>query len=78
MTPAWEYRKNKHMLRQPLHTRLNLITLRRKGIPKVALVHLAHFLFCPLHDNVLMNPLHPDMPQVALAQVEPYQFDARL
>lgn len=28
--------------------------------------------------NVLINPLHPDMPHVAIAQVEAYQFDARL
>ncbi|MGH8068471.1 MAG: RES family NAD+ phosphorylase [Candidatus Entotheonellia bacterium] len=28
--------------------------------------------------NVLINPLHPDMPHVTLAQVEPYRFDARL
>jgi RES domain-containing protein len=28
--------------------------------------------------NVLINPLHPDMPQVTIAQVEPYQFDTRL
>jgi hypothetical protein len=30
------------VLRQPLHRRLDLITLSRKGIPKVALVHLGH------------------------------------
>jgi RES domain-containing protein len=28
--------------------------------------------------NMLMNPLHPDMPQVTIAHVEPYQFDARV
>ena len=28
--------------------------------------------------NVLINPLHPDMPHITIAQVEPYQFDARL
>ena len=28
--------------------------------------------------NVLINPLHPDLPHVTLAQVEPYRFDARL
>jgi RES domain-containing protein len=28
--------------------------------------------------NVLINPLHPDTPHVTIAQVEPYQFDARL
>jgi RES domain-containing protein len=28
--------------------------------------------------KVLLNPLHPDMPHVAIAHVEPYQFDARL
>jgi RES domain-containing protein len=28
--------------------------------------------------NVLINPLHPDMPHLTIAQVEPYQFDARL
>jgi RES domain-containing protein len=28
--------------------------------------------------NVLINPLHPDRSHVTIAQVEPYQFDARL
>ena len=28
--------------------------------------------------NVLINPIHPDMPHVTIAQVEPYRFDARL
>jgi RES domain-containing protein len=28
--------------------------------------------------NVLINPRHPDMPYITIAQVEPYQFDARL
>jgi RES domain-containing protein len=28
--------------------------------------------------NVLINPLHPDMPHVTIAQVEAYQFDTRL
>jgi RES domain-containing protein len=28
--------------------------------------------------NVLINPLHPDMPHITIAHVEPYQFDARL
>ena len=28
--------------------------------------------------NVLINPLHPDMSHITIAQVEPYQFDARL
>ena len=28
--------------------------------------------------NVLLNPLHPDMPHVTMPQVEPYQFDSRL
>ena len=42
---------------QPLHTRLDLITLSRKGIPKVALVHLAHFLSCSLHDLVTLLPV---------------------
>jgi RES domain-containing protein len=28
--------------------------------------------------NVLINPLHSDMPHVTIAQVESYQFDARL
>jgi putative toxin-antitoxin system antitoxin component (TIGR02293 family) len=45
------------VLRQPLHHRLDLITLSRRGIPKVALVHLAHFLSCPLHDLVALLPV---------------------
>ena len=28
--------------------------------------------------NVLINPLHPDMPHIIIAQVEPYHFDSRL
>jgi RES domain-containing protein len=28
--------------------------------------------------NVLINPLHPDMPHVTIAQVEPFHFDTRL
>lgn len=28
--------------------------------------------------NVLLNPLHPDMPHVTVVQVEPYRFDSRL
>jgi RES domain-containing protein len=28
--------------------------------------------------NVLINPLHSDVPQVTIAQVEPYQFNGRL
>jgi len=28
--------------------------------------------------NVLLNPLHPDMPHVTIAQVEPYRLDSRL
>ena len=28
--------------------------------------------------NVLINPLHPDMPHVMITQVEAYQFDTRL
>ena len=28
--------------------------------------------------NVLINPLHSDMPHVTITQVETYQFDARL
>lgn len=28
--------------------------------------------------NVLLNPLHPDMAQVTIVQVDPYQFDPRL
>jgi len=28
--------------------------------------------------NVLINPLHPDIPHVTIAQVEAYQFDTRL
>lgn len=46
-----------HVLRQPLHNRLDLITLSRKGIPKVALVHLARFLSCSFHDLVALLPV---------------------
>jgi hypothetical protein len=28
--------------------------------------------------NVLINPLHSDMPYVTIAELEPYQFGARL
>jgi RES domain-containing protein len=28
--------------------------------------------------NVLLNPLHPDLPHVTMPQVEPYQLDSRL
>jgi RES domain-containing protein len=28
--------------------------------------------------NVLINPLHPDMPHVTIGQVDPYHFDPRL
>ena len=46
-----------HVLRQPLRHRLDFITLSRQGIPKVALVHLAHFLACSLHDLVALLPV---------------------
>jgi hypothetical protein len=28
--------------------------------------------------NMLINPLHPDMPHITIVQVEPDQFDTRL
>ena len=28
--------------------------------------------------NLLLNPLHPDMQQVSISQVDAYTFDARL
>ena len=62
------------VLRQPLHHRLDLITLGRKGIPKVALVHLAHFLSCSLHDLVALLPVTERTLQryTPRATIEPY------
>lgn len=45
------------VLRQPLHNRLDLIALSRQGVPKAALVHLAHFLSCTLHELVALLPV---------------------
>jgi putative toxin-antitoxin system antitoxin component (TIGR02293 family) len=45
------------VLRQPLQSRLDLIALSRKGVPKEAVVHLAHFLSCTLHDLVDLLPV---------------------
>jgi len=38
-------------------------------VPSVVVAH---------ESNILINPLQSDMPHVTIAQVEPYQFDARL
>ena len=46
-----------HVLRQSLNNRLDLIALSRKGIPKEALVHLAHFLSCSLNELVALLPV---------------------
>lgn len=45
------------VLRQALHNRLDLIALSRRGVPKAALVHLAQYLSCTLHDLVALLPV---------------------
>jgi putative toxin-antitoxin system antitoxin component (TIGR02293 family) len=45
------------VLQQQLHSRLDLIDLSRKGVPKEALVHLAHFLSCTIHDVAHLLPV---------------------
>ena len=32
----------------------------------------------PLEANVVLNPLHPDMAQVTVRRIEPFEFDPRL
>jgi putative toxin-antitoxin system antitoxin component (TIGR02293 family) len=62
------------VLQQQIHSRMDLIALSRKGVPKEALVHLAHFLSCTLHDVADLLPvtertLQRYTPQQALNQV---------
>jgi putative toxin-antitoxin system antitoxin component (TIGR02293 family) len=45
------------VLRQRIHSRLDLIALSRKGVPKEALVQLAHFLSCTVHEIVVLLPV---------------------
>jgi putative toxin-antitoxin system antitoxin component (TIGR02293 family) len=45
------------VLQQQIHSRLDLIALSRKGVPKEALVHLAHFLSCTIHDMADLLPV---------------------
>ena len=45
------------VLRQRIHSRLDLIALSRKGVPKKALVQLAHFLSCTVHEIAVLLPV---------------------
>ena len=45
------------VLRQRVHSRLDLIALSRKGVPKEALVQLAHFLSCTVHEIAVLLPV---------------------
>ena len=45
------------VLHQQIRSRLDLIELSRKGLPKEALVHLAHFLSCTIHDVADLLPV---------------------
>jgi putative toxin-antitoxin system antitoxin component (TIGR02293 family) len=45
------------VLRQRIHSRLDLIALSRKGVPKEALVRLARFLSCTVHEVVDLLPV---------------------
>ena len=62
------------VLRQRIHSRLDLIALSRKGVPKEALVRLAHFLSCTVHEIAVLLPvtertLQSYTPQQLLNQV---------
>ena len=46
-----------NVLQHPLHNRLDLITLTQKGVTKEALLHLARFLACSLHDLAELLPV---------------------
>lgn len=46
-----------NVLHHPLHDRLDLITLTQKGVTKEALLHLARFLACSLHDLAELLPV---------------------
>jgi putative toxin-antitoxin system antitoxin component (TIGR02293 family) len=45
------------VLRQRIDSRLDLIALSCKGVPKEALLQLAHFLSCTIHDVVGLLPV---------------------
>ena len=45
------------VLRQRIRNRMDLIDLSRKGLPKEALVRLAHFLACTIHDVADLLPV---------------------
>ena len=45
------------VLRQRIHSRLHLIALSREGVPKEALVQLAHFLSCMVHEVADLLPV---------------------
>jgi putative toxin-antitoxin system antitoxin component (TIGR02293 family) len=45
------------VLRQRIQGRLDLIALSRKGVPKEALVQLAHFLSCTIHELADLLPV---------------------
>ena len=62
------------VLRQRIHSRLDLIALSRTGVSKEALVQLAHFLSCTVHEVVDLLPvtertLQRYTPQQPLSQV---------
>jgi hypothetical protein len=46
------------VLQQQIHSRLDLIDVSRKGVPKEALVQLAQFLSCTIHDVVVVAREH--------------------
>jgi putative toxin-antitoxin system antitoxin component (TIGR02293 family) len=45
------------VLQQQIHSRLDLIDVSRKGVPKEALVQLAQYLSCTIHDLVDLLPV---------------------
>jgi putative toxin-antitoxin system antitoxin component (TIGR02293 family) len=45
------------VLQHQIRSRLDLIDVCRKGVPKEALAHLAHFLSCTIHDVVDLLPV---------------------
>lgn len=57
LTNVAEILGGENVLQHPLHNRLDLITLTQKGVTKEALLHLARFLACSLHDLVELLPV---------------------
>ena len=45
------------VIEQQIHSRLDLIDVSRKGLPKEALIHLAYFLSCSVHDVADLLPV---------------------